>query len=224
MVSSNYGYGNLGVAGYEKFEYAITFITTSNNLYKVEFERFFFKKNETILVSLPKNFSDFVHGHARSFAILYDQDLVKESYVIGTLIDVGGNLGNKNGGTGLKTSTIENSLFVVFENENRELVSNMISKQDPVTGLFKEISKTITQKVSNVGSIFSNLTATGQKKVQAPLDQFQNKMNMGAIQDGVVALKLLSNQLIAVVYTSGVLRIWSAFSKTFLLEENLIES
>lgn len=40
-------------------------------------------------------------------------------------------------------------------------------------------------------------------------------------EEGVVSVKVLSNKLVAVVYTSGVLRVWSAQTAACIAEYNL---
>jgi hypothetical protein len=48
-------------------------------------------------------------------------------------------------------------------------------------------------------------------------------LNRGSVNEGIVGLKILSNELIAILYSNGTFRIWSAYTRGFIIEDNLLD-
>ena len=53
--------------GANNTQYRITFMTTNNILYNVDFERYFFRDRETIFIREPQNLTDLLGGSAKTF-------------------------------------------------------------------------------------------------------------------------------------------------------------
>ena len=83
-INPSFGYEYMAPIGMNNSEFTLSFITTNNTLYEVDFERFYFNKDETIFVRQPRNLSNELVGQAKVIDYFYDVAQRLDCFIVGT--------------------------------------------------------------------------------------------------------------------------------------------
>eukprot|EP00347_Sterkiella_histriomuscorum_P017272 403350023 len=193
----------------------LSFLTTSNLLYQIDFDRFFLKKDESVFIQTIELTE--ISGFVRAFDIVLDHSYNQYVYVVGTSRSVNAKtLDNQRSIQEIQDQTLT---FIRYEAGSVEPIYQQ-ARQDESS--YFGFVKLIKRGVESILNRANNQIIGGSSKRVQP-DIRQSFGNMG-FEEGVVALKSLSNGLIAAIYTSGILKVWSVVSGVCLLQHDFFDN
>lgn len=97
-------------------------------------------------------------------------------------------------------------MFLLRQDNGYGNHSQMLGKQNVVTGYLTGIKRSIKETIKNHTPV---ALFSGPKKITNISEQ--RVTSKALTEEGVVAIHTLTNSLLGVVYSSGLLRIWSIY-------------
>ncbi|CDW91029.1 UNKNOWN [Stylonychia lemnae] len=195
----------------------LSFVTTSNVLYQVDFDRYYLKNKESLYVKVMELTE--ITGQVRAFDVCYDYTNNQSVLAVGSSIIVKDFDKNDS----IKDAQELALTFVKADPTNvNDLVYHQVRHEDlfSTSSSYLGFVKVLKKGISNIVNRTQQQFIGSNKRVLTTVIRQTGRVGF---EEGIVSIKSLTNCLIAVVYTSGILKIWSVVTGQCLSYYDLFE-